>query len=93
MRHIAVDAFLDLPLHHNGDAITAHSVFYNLNYGQNYVRNIGIMPVGVSNPTTRIPAGLAGAGQFSSSSRASTAAAPRTRSTAPGTCGTRRRAT
>ena len=64
MRHIAVDAFLDLPLHHDGDAITAHSVYYNLGYGQNYVRNIGIMPVGVGNPATRIPAGQANAGQF-----------------------------
>jgi hypothetical protein len=64
MRHIAVDAFLDMPLHHDGDAITAHSVYYNLNYGRNYVRNIGIMPVGVSNPGARVPAGVAGAGQF-----------------------------
>jgi hypothetical protein len=64
MRHWAVDAFLDVPLHHDGDAITAHSVYYNLDYGPNYVRNIGIMPVGVSNPATRVPAGLPRAGQF-----------------------------
>ncbi len=64
MRHWAVDAFLDLPLGHHGDAITAHTVYYNLDYGPNYVRNIGIMPIGVANPTTRIPAGQANAGQF-----------------------------
>jgi hypothetical protein len=64
MQHGAVDAFLDLPLHHDGDALTAHTVYYDLNYGPNYVRNIGIMPVGVNNPATRIPTGLQGAGQF-----------------------------
>jgi len=64
MKHWAVDAFLDLPLHHDGDALTAHSVYYNLGYGRNYVRNIGIAPVGVNNPATRIPAGLPNAGQF-----------------------------
>lgn len=64
MKHWAVDAFLDLPLHHDGDAITAHSVFYNLDYGPNYVRNIGIAPIGVSNPATRLPTGVPNAGQF-----------------------------
>jgi hypothetical protein len=53
MRHLAVDAFLDLPLGHDGDALTAHSAWYNLDYGPNYVRNIGIMPIGVANPATR----------------------------------------
>ena len=57
MRHLAVDAFLDLPLGHDGDAVTAHGVWYNLDYGRNYVRNIGIMPVGVANPGTRLPNG------------------------------------
>ena len=64
MRHFAVDAFLDLPLGHKGDAITAHTAYYMMDYGPNYVRNIGIMPIGVSNPTTRIPAGQPNAGQF-----------------------------
>jgi hypothetical protein len=64
MRHWAVDAFLDLPLGHDGDAVTVHSAYYNMDYGPNYVRNIGIMPVGVANPATRIPAGQPNAGQF-----------------------------
>lgn len=64
MRHWAIDAFLDLPLGHHGDAITAHTVYYGMDYGPNYVRNIGIMPIGVANPATRIPTGQPNAGQF-----------------------------
>ncbi len=60
MRHWAVDAFMDLPLHHDGDAVTAHTAYYDLDYGPNYVRNIGIMPIGVNNPATTVP-GAAGA--------------------------------
>jgi hypothetical protein len=93
MRHLAVDAFLDLPLHHDGDAVTAHTVYYDLNYGKNYVRNIGIMPVGVGNPGTRVPAGLANAGQFQFAQPGFNGGGTATRSTAPGPCGTRRPAT
>ena len=57
MRHWAVDAFLDLPLRHDGDAITAHTAYYNMDYGKNYVRNIGIMPVGVANPGATVTEG------------------------------------
>jgi hypothetical protein len=64
MRHFAIDAFMDLPLGHDGDAITAHSAFYWMDYGPNYVRNIGIMPIGVGNPAARVPAGQPNAGQF-----------------------------
>lgn len=38
-----VDAFLDMPLGSGG--ITAYSVFYNYNFGDNYLRNVGIMNI------------------------------------------------
>lgn len=53
MKHFALDAFLDLPLGHDKDALTVHSAYYWLDYGPNYVRNIGIMPIGTANPATR----------------------------------------
>jgi hypothetical protein len=53
MRHFAVDAFLDLPLGHDKDALTVHTAHYWMDYGPNYVRNIGIMPIGTANPATR----------------------------------------
>ncbi len=54
MKHVAVDVFLDLPLRtdKDPDAITAYAVYYMLNYGKNYVRNIGIM-----NPATSATSG------------------------------------
>ena len=64
MRHWAVDAFLDLPLRHDGDAITAHTAYYNLDYGPNYVRNIGIMPVAVANPATTVAGPTPGTTRF-----------------------------
>ena len=64
MRHWSVDAFLDLPLHHDGDAITAHTAYYNLDYGPNYVRNIGIMPVAVANPATTVAGPTPGTTRF-----------------------------
>lgn len=56
--HWAIDFFLDLPLRYKadgspdpkGDAITAHGAFYNFNFGPNYVRNIGVKPIGQANP-------------------------------------------
>ncbi|WP_375561342.1 porin [Bernardetia sp. OM2101] len=39
----AVDAFLDMPLGSGG--ITAYSAFYNYNFGDNYLRNVGIMNI------------------------------------------------
>jgi len=48
----SVDAFLDMPLGKGG--ITAYSVFYNYNFGDNYLRNVGIMNV------TGAPAGILG---------------------------------
>ncbi len=35
--HFALDAFLDMPLGSNGDAINAYAAFMNFNYGENYV--------------------------------------------------------
>ena len=60
----AVDAFLDLPL---GSAtkkasITAYSVFYNYDFGPNYLRNIGIMNVAVADPAFTGTPALAGPG-------------------------------
>lgn len=54
MLHWAVDAFLDYPLssEKDPDAITAYAVYYNMNFGANYVRNVGIM-----NPATRATSG------------------------------------
>ncbi len=39
----AVDAFLDMPLGSGG--VTAYSAFYNYNFGDNYLRNVGIMNI------------------------------------------------
>ena len=64
MRNFAVDAFLDRPIGTGGSAVTWHGVWYNLDYGPNYVRNIGIMPVGTANPANRVAAGQPNAGQF-----------------------------
>jgi hypothetical protein len=42
-----VDVFLDIPLNPTqGTALTSYSVFYNYDFGPNYIRNIGIMNVG-----------------------------------------------
>lgn len=53
MSLFAVDAFVDMPLGSGG--ITAYSVFYNYNFGDNYLRNVGIMNIsgggGNSQPT------------------------------------------
>lgn len=44
MSLFGLDAFLDLPLNtESGTALTAYGVYYNYNFGRNYVRSIGIM--------------------------------------------------
>lgn len=58
----AVDAFLDMPVGTKKGAITAYSVFYNYDFGPNYLRNLGIMNVGVADPSFTGQAALAGAG-------------------------------
>lgn len=46
MEHWAVDSFLNLPLSNN-DAITAYLGYYDYDFGNNYIRNVG-----ANNPTT-----------------------------------------
>ncbi len=60
----AVDAFLDMPIGkpEKKMAITAYSVFYNYDFGPNYLRNLGIMNVGAANPDSTGTPALAGAG-------------------------------
>lgn len=58
----AADAFLDMPVGSKKGAITAYSVFYSYDFGPNYLRNLGIMNVGVTNPDFTGQAALAGAG-------------------------------
>lgn len=52
--HWAVDAFIEYPLSEEKEpaSITGYAALYNLNFGDNYIRNIGIM-----NPATRVTAG------------------------------------
>ncbi len=47
---VAVDAFLDLPVgkKERNMALTAYSGLFNYNFGPNYLRNVGIMNVGVA---------------------------------------------
>ncbi|OHX67600.1 hypothetical protein [Flammeovirga pacifica] len=40
---VAVDAFLSLPLGHKGGGITAYGVYYNYQYGDNYLRNANVL--------------------------------------------------
>ncbi|WP_199879867.1 porin [Arundinibacter roseus] len=61
---LSADVFADMPI---GDkksnaAVTAYSVYYNYNFGPNYLRNIGIMNVGTANPDFGGARALAGAG-------------------------------
>lgn len=60
----AVDAFADIPVGNakNKMAITAYGVFYNYNFGPNYLRNIGIMNIGSNDPDFTGNRVLAGAG-------------------------------
>jgi hypothetical protein len=51
---IGLDAFLDLPLSRsNGTALTTYAVFYNYDFGPNYIRNVGIMNVGFGAGTSQ----------------------------------------
>ena len=43
MTLFSADIFLDYPLSSKKDAITAYAAYYNYNFGENYVRNVGIM--------------------------------------------------
>lgn len=60
------DVFLDLPIGSKEKkmAVTAYSVFYNYDFGPNYLRNIGIMNVGVNDPSFTGTKALAGPGNL-----------------------------
>lgn len=43
-KNLGIDLFLDMPLNKKkGTALSLYSVFYNYNYGPNYLRNLGIL--------------------------------------------------
>ncbi|MDX2130399.1 MAG: hypothetical protein SFU91_15290 [Chloroherpetonaceae bacterium] len=56
--HFAVDYFMELPFEEKADGSpdpkgmswTSHGAFYRLNFGPNYVRNIGFLPIAQANP-------------------------------------------
>ncbi|MCC5943615.1 MAG: porin [Bernardetiaceae bacterium] len=48
MALFGLDAFLDMPINpEKGSCISAYSVLYNYNFGTDYIRNIGIMNIGI----------------------------------------------
>lgn len=51
---LSADAFLDLPVgpKKRNMAITAYAVYYNFDFGPNYLRTTGIMNLGTANPLT-----------------------------------------
>jgi len=63
---LSADVFVDMPIGkpEKKMALTAYSVFYDYDFGPNYLRNVGIMNVGVSNPDFAGTKGLAGAGNL-----------------------------
>lgn len=66
MNLFAGDVFVDLPIgkKENKMALTAYSVYYNYDFGPNYLRNIGIMNEGVMNSQFTGSTALAGAGNL-----------------------------
>lgn len=63
---LAADAFVDMPIgkKENKMALTAYSVFYDYDFGPNYLRNLGIMNVGTLDPNFTGQTALAGAGNL-----------------------------
>ena len=63
---LSADVFVDMPIGkpEKKMAITAYSVFYNYDFGPNYLRNLGIMNVGTVNPDYTGERALAGPGNF-----------------------------
>ena len=61
---LSADVFLDMPIGEKSKkmAVTAYSVFYDYNFGPNYLRNVGIMNVGVNDPAFTGARALAGPG-------------------------------
>lgn len=62
----AGDVFLDMPIgkKENKMALTAYSVFYDYDFGPNYLRNLGIMNEGVADTNYTGDRALAGAGNL-----------------------------
>ncbi len=60
------DVFVDMPIgaKEKKMALTAYSVFYNYDFGPNYLRNLGIMNEGIANPSYTGTTALAGAGNL-----------------------------
>jgi hypothetical protein len=60
------DVFLDMPIgkKENKMAITAYSVLYDYDFGPNYIRNVGIMNVGVADANFTGTPAFAGAGNL-----------------------------
>lgn len=61
---LSADVFVDMPIGkpENKMALTAYSVFYDYDFGPNYLRNVGIMNVGTSNPDFTGTRAMAGVG-------------------------------
>ncbi len=62
----AADAFIDMPVGSKEKkmAVTSYTVFYNYDFGPNYLRNLGIMNEGVADPTFTDSRALAGSGNL-----------------------------
>jgi hypothetical protein len=62
------DVFLDMPVgaKEKKMAITAYSVFYDYDFGPNYLRNVGIMNEGITQPNYTGSPALAGPGNLQS---------------------------
>jgi len=58
----AGDVFLDMPVGTKKGAVTVYSVFYDYDFGPNYLRNLGIMNVGTTDTAFTGTPALAGAG-------------------------------
>lgn len=58
----SADVFVDMPIGTKKGALTAYSVFYKYDFGPNYLRNLGIMNVGVADPAFTGQAAISGAG-------------------------------
>ncbi|SFC27684.1 hypothetical protein SAMN05421780_104101 [Flexibacter flexilis DSM 6793] len=58
----SADVFLDMPVGTKKAAVTAYSVFYKYDFGPNYLRNLGIMNVGLADASFTGTKALAGAG-------------------------------
>lgn len=66
IRLLSVDAFADIPLGNakNKMALTAYGVYYNYDFGPNYLRNISIMNVGSNDPNFTGNRSIAGPGNL-----------------------------